>query len=85
MDTSWNGRFHRLVLFFAMIPAVSSGLGAVWMFAIVGAGTGSYEGNILRVGIGLMLVLISLLIFGTAAIYFAASETRTDTRYDARS
>ena len=88
MNISSNGRFHRLVLFCAMVLAVASGLGAVWTFAIVSTGSGSYEGNILRTGFGFLLIMISILIFGTAAIYFNASETRTDTqpetRFDAR-
>lgn len=84
MRVSSNGRFHRLVLFCGMVLALTSGLVAVWMFAIVEAGAGSHEGNILRMGFGLALVLISLLIFGTAAIYFNASETQTNTRSDAR-
>jgi len=33
-----NGRFHRLVLFCGMALAVTSGLGAVWVFTIVSLG-----------------------------------------------
>jgi len=85
MSDSLNGRLHRWVFYGGLLLAVISGLGSVWIFAVVSAGTGSHEGNILRTGFGLLLILISLLIFGTAAIHINASETRNDTRTDARS
>jgi hypothetical protein len=85
MNVPSNSRFHRLVLFCGLLLAVTSGLGAVWIFAIVSTGAGSREGNILRLGFGFLLILISLLIFATAAIYFSASEMPTNTRSDARS
>jgi hypothetical protein len=84
MNISWNGKFHRIVLWCGMLLAVTSSLGAVWVFAIASVGRGSYEENILRAGFGLLLLMLSLLIFGTAAIYFTSSEMRRDTRSGAR-
>ena len=80
----WTECNPRFAFYGGLLMAVMSGLGAAWIFAIISAGNGSYEGNILRMGFGLLLILISLLIFGTAAIHLNASKTRTDTRSGAR-
>jgi hypothetical protein len=84
-----GGRRSVFVLYGSLIAAASSVLGALRIFLEITAGTGSHEGNILRMGLGFLLILISLLIFGAAAIYLKASDPRpgtsSGTRFDAHS
>jgi hypothetical protein len=66
-----------VVLVCALIGAACPGVVAIWLFAEGVERNHSREGNILRLGFGMLLFLISALAFGIAAIYLKSFRDRS--------
>jgi hypothetical protein len=81
---SRTGR-QKVALLGGLIAAASPALAAVWLFVDVASGNGSNAGDILRVGFGILLILVSVLVFGVGAIYLKASGVRPEARTGAQS
>ena len=66
------------LLLCGLIGAVCSGLGAIWFLQEIAEGNHSNEGNILLVGSGLLLLLISVFLLAISAIYWKTADFRPD-------
>ena len=67
---------HWAVALVASVGAVCPGVVALWLFSDAATANGSPAGNILRVGLGFLLLLVSSLVLGTASIYLKSNESR---------
>jgi hypothetical protein len=77
MGNSSRAWINRAVWICTLIGTVGPGAGAIWLFAEAAMENGSRAGNILRVGLGAILLLISLLVLGIGAIYLKSAEVRS--------
>jgi uncharacterized membrane protein YdjX (TVP38/TMEM64 family) len=76
---------HRAVWFFGFLGGTCPGVAAIWLFASAATQNGSQAGNILRVGFGVFLLLISAFAIGIAAIYLKSSEEQSHLHSDSYS
>lgn len=77
MNALTRSRVDWTVFICGVIGAVCPGSVAIWLFAQAMEGNHSREGNILRLGIGILLLLTSILVLGITAIYLKSSEDRS--------
>jgi hypothetical protein len=77
--------FNWLVLICGLFGVACPVVTAIWLFAVVASGNGSHAGNILRVGLGLLLVLIAVLVVGVGAVYLKSSNGRSGSQFGAQS
>jgi uncharacterized BrkB/YihY/UPF0761 family membrane protein len=69
MSAVYRGSLRWVVLLGVALGTVIPLLIAIWVFIGVAQEDGSPAGNILRVGCGVAMILVAVLVLGTWAIY----------------
>jgi hypothetical protein len=77
---TYQNSLRLTVLVSAVFGATLPGVAAIWLLAEAAIGHGGYPGNILRVGVGVFLFLISALVLGLTSIYLKSNKSRSDGR-----